>query len=300
MCIKKNLLHNKLVLVYKKNGASWRPFRLASCYLCHNSAAGISLLESRSSRRDAPGCTYSSLWLISRKSKGAVRSHSLSGEHMSGPICHWLLWEWHQRWPLDLPHWRRNASKIVFHYRGERARTDMRKWENRKTGKKAFRPVLDLSCFSFLLKAFMKWAFDSWTKLLSSPPCDIQAPTVHKGLLLRIKQGSSHGHTELPFICCEFVPLLYLMIWTFLSPRLHMDQPWTLFVLEFELRDKLLLVSFQHASQQVGHQSFIKIWAEINWTLMFCFYLKGHWIPGIFLNKNIRDLYLDNKTLINP
>lgn len=72
--------------------------------------------------------------LISRRARGAVRSRSLIGEHMSGPICHWFLWEWHQWWPLD-PRWRRNASEIVFHYRGERARADIGKWENRRTGK---------------------------------------------------------------------------------------------------------------------------------------------------------------------
>lgn len=36
---------------------------------------------------------------------------------------------------------------------------------------KAFRPVFDLSCFSFLQKAFMKWVFDLYIKLLSSLSC---------------------------------------------------------------------------------------------------------------------------------
>ena len=86
----------------------------------------------------APSLTYSPLWLISWEARGAVRSHSLTGEHMSGPICHWLLWEWHQRWPPD-PGWRRNASSIGFHYEGgEGARTPdgyVENGENGKTGK---------------------------------------------------------------------------------------------------------------------------------------------------------------------
>lgn len=49
------------------------------------------LSKGRGSGRDAPSLTYSLLWLISRKARGAVQSHSLIGEHMSGPICHWLL-----------------------------------------------------------------------------------------------------------------------------------------------------------------------------------------------------------------
>lgn len=121
----------------------------------------------------------------------------------------------------------------------------------------------------------MKWAFDPWTELLSSPPCDIQAPTVHKELLLRIKQGSSHGHTELPFICCEFVPLLCLMIWTFLSPRLHLDQPWS--VLGFELRDKLLLGELSTCFSTGWTPELHKIMSRRKLMLMFCFYLNGHW-----------------------
>lgn len=55
-----------------------------------------------------------------------------------------------------------------------RESTDTRQicW-NGKIGKleKAFRPVFDLSCFSFLQEPFMKWVFDPWTKPLSSPSC---------------------------------------------------------------------------------------------------------------------------------
>lgn len=145
---------------------------LPSWYWCLNAAAGISLWKGGRCGRGAPSSPHSALWLISREAGGAVRSHSLIGEHMSGPICHWLPWEWHQRWPLD-PGWRRNASAIVFHYRGGRARTPDGYVQNGKIGKlkKAFRPVFDLSCFRLLRRAFMKWVFDPWAKPLSSHPC---------------------------------------------------------------------------------------------------------------------------------
>ena len=126
-------------------------FRSPRCYLCFNAAAGISLSKGRSSGRDAPSLTYSTLWLISRGARGAVRSHFLIGEHMSGPICHWLLWEWHQRWPLD-PQLTEKCFCNSFPLQ-KRESTDTRRiCRNGEIGKleKAFRPVFDLSCFSFL------------------------------------------------------------------------------------------------------------------------------------------------------
>lgn len=126
-------------------------FRSPRCYLCLNAAAGISLSKGRSSGRDAPSLTYSTLWLISRGARGAVRSHSLIGEHMSGPICHWLLWEWHQRWPLD-PRLTEKCFCNSFPLQRRESMDTRRICRNGEIGKleKAFRPVFDLSCFSFL------------------------------------------------------------------------------------------------------------------------------------------------------
>lgn len=68
---------------------------------------------------------------------------------------------------------------------------------NGKIGKleKAFRPVFDLSCFSFLQEPFMKWLFDPWTKPLSSPACFLCTNWPPKNITAE-ETGSLHQHTS--------------------------------------------------------------------------------------------------------
>lgn len=147
------------------------------------------------------------------KPEGAVQSHSLIGEHMSRPICHWLLWEWHQRWPLD-PDWRRNASSIVFHYkRGERAWTPDGYVENGKIGKleKALRPVFDPECFSFFAGGVYEISIWPIIKAFVISPCFPwpfrKAITEDKtGIILPTCMPATHFKRLSPFVSSWCVP----------------------------------------------------------------------------------------------
>jgi len=123
---------------------------------------------------------------------------------MSGPICHWLLWEWHQRWPPLTPADGETLLAIVFHYgRRESAdkQTDM--W-NGKMGKleKAFRPVVDLSCFGFPSAGFYEMSIWPINKAV------VTAVRVSPPTGLTEDKGSWQPHA-LSFNSLAFPPLFF-------------------------------------------------------------------------------------------
>lgn len=196
-----------------------------------------------------PSRADSFLWLISREAGGAVHSHSLSGEHMSGPICHWLLWEWHQWWPPD-PGWRRDAPPIGFHYeRGEGARTpdgcaekgEMENW------KRHLDPYLT-SCVSvFRSSLTQKWGL-----------CHFCGPSV-------TAQEKAITEDEAGIITPTHVACIHFF---FLSVCFFMCACTSVLLTvsgEVQIKGKLLQRQVWHVSHLAGMQRFIQIWAELSW-----------------------------------
>lgn len=94
---------------------------------------------------------------------------------------------------------------------------------NGKIGKleKAFRPVFDLSCFSFLQKPFMKWLFDPWTKNY--------ALTGHQRILQLRKRGL-YTNTRASFLFLSVFPHSFRVALCLLVSLIMCESTWNVSV----------------------------------------------------------------------
>lgn len=104
---------------------------------------------------------------------------------------------------------------------------------------KAFRPVFDLSCFSFQREAFMKWVFDPWTKPLSSLSCVFSWLST-KGYY-RGWNGAHYTNTHSFYSFCSVLSCFFSLDDVYLLVSLAMCESALNVSVEFRIRGQIVL-----------------------------------------------------------